>query len=209
MTVTISVPRSPTQVQQEVFMTQTRSPSFRPLLAAFIFDVVSLWFTCLLPAQDPHSYVKEANVYMLPPAVMLLFLVPALWRHRLVRTYVIDAANGFYEFYISTALVYRGQLRNVYVRLKGIGTAGGETYYCLIFNGYQMEELTITGYTTSLMKLRKLGRRLANRLNVNYFDVHDLSAHHVIMHRTDFDATSRELVSVGQTSSIGLRISPV
>jgi len=190
-------------------MTRTRSPSFRPLLAAFIFDLVSLWFTCLLPVQDSHSYVKELNVYVLPPALMLLFLVPALWRHRLVRTYVIDAANGFYEFYISTALVYRGRLRNAYVRLKGIGTGGGETYYCLIFNGYQMEELTITGYTTSLMKLRKLGRRLAMRLNVNYFDVHDLSSHHTILHRSDTDATSREVASICQTSSVGPRISPV
>lgn len=188
-------------------MRSVRSPSFRPLLVALIVNLVSFWFTYSLPQPDRHANFKTINVYMVLPTLVLLFLVPAVWRYRLMRTYVIDASRGFYEFYVGDALVYRGRLRNIYVRLKGTGT-GGETYYCLSVNGFQLEELCITGHTTSVSKLRTLGRRLALHLNINYFDAHDLSAHHVILHRNDYDGTSREVASIG-VSSVGPKFSPV
>ena len=183
-----------TQVEQQLFVTRVRPPNFWPLLVWLIINLASLCFAYSLSLKSP---------YMMLPALVLIFLVPAVWRQRFVRTYVINASQGFYEFYVGNAFIYRGRLRNVYVRLKGTGT-GDDTYYCLIVNGFQLEELHITGHTTNVNKLRKLGRRLALNLSINYFDAHDLSAHHVIRHRDDDEGMARDVAS-----SVGPSISPV
>ncbi len=54
-------------------------------------------------------------------------------------TYVIDHSKGSYEFYKGSTLVYRGDLHNVYVRLRRLSTGVGDHYYDITFNGFMVQ----------------------------------------------------------------------
>ncbi len=55
--------------------------------------------------------------------------------------YVIDHMNGMYEFYRGSFLVYRGQLHNLYMRLRRESTGGGEEFYDIEFSGYGVRNM--------------------------------------------------------------------
>lgn len=102
------------------------------------------------------------------------------------RTVVVDSWRAMYEFYKGDRLIYRGHLHNVYIRLKGVSSGGGDTYYSVVLCGYQVDEEPITSSTTQHDRLAKLGRRLAHKLNLNFFDHQDKSRYHVIRHRCPY-----------------------
>lgn len=59
----------------------------------------------------------------------------------------------------------------------------GEMYYYVVLNGFHITEQKITSYTKNDKKLRVLAKKLAENLNINYFDVKANSREHVIRHR--------------------------
>ena len=103
-----------------------------------------------------------------------------------VRRIVIDLNEKEYEFYKGNHLVYRGHVHNVYIRLVGQKSGTGDVYYKVALNGYHLEEQALTSITVRKEKLEKLGRKLATRLNINYFDWMDKSTKHVIRHRCPY-----------------------
>ncbi|XP_072040861.1 cation channel sperm-associated auxiliary subunit TMEM249-like [Amphiura filiformis] len=103
-----------------------------------------------------------------------------------IRKIVIDMSKHEYSFYKADHLVYRGHVHNVYIRLVGQKSGTGEVYYKVVLNGYHLEEQALTSSTVRKDKLEKLARKLATRLNINYFDWMDKSTKHVIRHRCPY-----------------------
>ena len=74
-------------------------------------------------------------------------------------------------------------LHRIYIRLqKRMDKRNAVSHYYLLFGGVDIEEVRISREDTSILKLREMGKDIANKLNLNYFDHEDKSAHHVIRH---------------------------
>lgn len=79
-------------------------------------------------------------------------------------------------------------LRRIYIRLqKRMDRTGAVSHYYLLFGGVDIEDVKISREDTSILKLREMGKDIANKLNLNYFDHEDKSAHHVIRHSKRLD----------------------
>lgn len=75
-------------------------------------------------------------------------------------------------------------LHRIYIRLqKRLDKDDAVSHYYLSFGGVNIESVRISREDTSILKLREMGKDIANKLNLNYFDYEDKSAHHVIRHR--------------------------
>ncbi|CAM4581527.1 unnamed protein product, partial [Lepidochelys kempii] len=71
----------------------------------------------------------------------------------------------------------------IYVRLTAQTDAYGKCFYSLIINGYGLEVLALASLSDKYEQMEFLGRRIARKLKLNYFDYLDVSTHHVIRHR--------------------------
>ena len=126
------------------------------------------------------------------PMMVLVGYVYEVVRNSKHRTYVLDLNTKMYEYYRGKRLVYQGHFHNCYIRLKGQATGGGDTFYNIVLNGYMMEEEEITNAMCEPKRLLKYGRKLAGRLNLNFFEDKDKSRGHDIRHRCPYslDAAS-------------------
>nr|XP_042717176.1 transmembrane protein 249 [Chrysemys picta bellii] len=61
--------------------------------------------------------------------------------------------------------------------------AYGKRFYSLIINGHGLEVLTLASLSDQYEHMEFLGRRIARKLKLNYFDYLDVSTRHVIRHR--------------------------
>ncbi|XP_078353268.1 cation channel sperm-associated auxiliary subunit TMEM249-like [Oculina patagonica] len=125
----------------------------------------------------------EASQYMF--FLILIGAVSAImaWENRGHRTCVLDGERAQYLCQIGEHSVENGNFHNVYIRLKAQKHGAGEMYYYVVFNGFHVTEQKITSYSKNDKKLRVLAKRLAENLNLNYFDVKANSKDHVIRHR--------------------------
>ncbi|XP_058971785.1 cation channel sperm-associated auxiliary subunit TMEM249-like [Pocillopora verrucosa] len=132
----------------------------------------------------------EASQYMV--FLILVGGVSAImaWENRGHRTCVLDGERAQYVCVIGEHSVENGNFHNVYIRLKAQKHGAGEMYYYVVFNGFHLTEQKITSYSKNDKKLRVLAKRLAENLNLNYFDVKASSRDHVIRHRPVVDVPS-------------------
>ena len=128
----------------------------------------------------------SADEYIVFSIIVFLSFFSSAAHDWQTRTVTIDSTRGMYEFHRSNKLIYRGHLHNIYIRLKGVNSGSGVTYYLVILSGYQVDEESITSSTMQHDSLAKLGRRLAHKLNLNFFDHQDKSRYHVIRHRCPY-----------------------
>ncbi|XP_050795440.1 cation channel sperm-associated auxiliary subunit TMEM249 [Gopherus flavomarginatus] len=127
------------------------------------------------------------------------------------RHLVINHVQGCYQIYIKRRLWEEGPLHQIYVRLTaqtdGTAPARGESppfphrtlaphwlplacpaaygkcFYSLIINGHGLEVLVLANLSDKYEHMEFLGRRIARKLKLNYFDYLDVSTRHVIRHR--------------------------
>ncbi|CAK8674742.1 unnamed protein product [Clavelina lepadiformis] len=117
-----------------------------------------------------------------------MFVLLFLWSLRLIsynwqkRRICIEKDGQNYFFYIGNSLQFCGEIHNIYLRLRGQQSSNGHKYYRLVINGFNVEEQEITSMTTNKQVLEKLAKRLAFRLNINYFDSDDISVGHIVRH---------------------------
>ncbi|MGH0139921.1 UNVERIFIED_CONTAM: hypothetical protein FKN15_076019 [Acipenser sinensis] len=69
----------------------------------------------------------------------------------------------------------------------------GHLFYTLIINGYKIEEQQVCGFSENYEVLETLGKRMATRLNINYFDHIDISTRHLVTHWPKHQDTAEEL----------------
>ncbi|XP_071941114.1 cation channel sperm-associated auxiliary subunit TMEM249-like [Antedon mediterranea] len=149
-------------------------------ISAGILTGLTLSMVIFYASTTPDQYI---TFFFIAMAVMLY----TTYTYKAIRKITLDMANSRYEFRINNRLIYRGHVHNIYIRLVGQNSGAGDVYYKVVLNGYHSEELPLTSSTVRKEKLEKLGKRLAARLNLNYFDWLDKSTKHVIRHRCPYE----------------------
>ena len=166
------------EVEYNIFVLTVKSARFT-LAATLCAITAACTVLIFVSAGSLNEYV------IFPLLVFLGFMCQAIWAWE-ERTYVLDSNEKMYEFYRGNKLIYRGHYHNIYIRLKGQSSGGGETYYSVVLDGYHVDEEAITSTTTKMKMMAKMGRKLAHRLDINYFDSPDKSRAHVIRHRCPY-----------------------
>jgi len=119
--------------------------------------------------------------YFVLCVLLLIYSLGVAYTYKHLREYTIDGEEKKYTFKTEKNSAYVGDFHNVYIRLRK-RVDSGDTRYYLIFNGYQIEKVILTGSTRNMAALRALGQQLAYNLDINYFDEPNVSTHHVLRH---------------------------
>lgn len=143
-------------------------------------------------------YDTPLDQFIVLHIMSLVFSIALTLYYKDERTVILNGRDLHYEFYKKDRLIYRGHYHNIYIRLKGEKSGAGEIFFTITLNGYHIEEEHLTSSSRSMEKLRKLGRRLALRLDLNYFDYMDKSRHHIIRHFCPY-ASNIDLAEAGDT----------
>ncbi|MBN3284372.1 TM249 protein, partial [Polyodon spathula] len=136
--------------------------------------------------QDYHEF---AAFFVLGLCLGIWITASASFKRRLI----IDHHAGFYCFYIHQQLRQQGALNQIYIRMKAKRSGQGHLFYRLIINGYKIEEQQVCGLSENYEVLEILGKRMATRLNINYFDHIDISARHLVTHWPKHQGPAEEL----------------
>uniref|UniRef100_A0A8C8D551 Transmembrane protein 249 n=1 Tax=Oncorhynchus tshawytscha TaxID=74940 RepID=A0A8C8D551_ONCTS len=129
------------------------------ILFQFICFQMVLWL-------DHHKYTGFLVFSM---CLSLWLVCSGAFRRRLV----IDHKKKEYRYYIHTHLRHRGPLHQIYIRM--IAQKSGEVLVLLL--------LFCHGFSEKYELLECQGRRIATKLNLNYFDYQDTSKRHLVIHR--------------------------
>ncbi|KAI9184387.1 hypothetical protein H9P43_003440 [Blastocladiella emersonii ATCC 22665] len=157
---------------------------YRKLVLAVLGLVISILFIIIWSSSN---LVSDNNLFLFP-LFGAVISIASIYNYRSRRIYTLNLETLEYTFSHDTNLYTRGDFHNVYVRLKREargGAAGGarsQRYYYLVFNGYQIDQRRISGSSTNVNEIRRLGQLIAANLNLNYFDENNSSEHHVVRH---------------------------
>ncbi|XP_064124320.1 cation channel sperm-associated auxiliary subunit TMEM249 [Loxodonta africana] len=127
------------------------------------------------------SKVQDQETWGFPTygvGVGLWLMVSSLPRRRLV----LNHTRGLYHFSIQGRTVYQGPMHLVYVRLALSSDAYGRYFFQLVLCGHKLEPLVLVQLSEHYEQMEFLGRRIARKLNINYFDYLTTSYRHVIRH---------------------------
>eukprot|EP00128_Syssomonas_multiformis_P010478 Colp12_sorted_trinity150504_noHs@25466 len=162
----------------------------RLYLSIFAF-LVSLTLSIVWIVQG-----KANEQYFLFFVIVVLGSAFTATTYRHTRRYVLNHETKTYTFAESRSRIFTGPFHNIYIRLCRTKSTMGQHYYYLVVNGYQMDKQILTQTSKNVEAMRSLGRKLAENLNINYFDEQNVSKHHVIRH-------FRPVTNAGVLSSTG------
>ncbi|XP_067416153.1 cation channel sperm-associated auxiliary subunit TMEM249 [Emydura macquarii macquarii] len=128
--------------------------------------------------KTEKSFQDYSGFFVYGSLVGFWLLLSALHKRHLV----INHNRGCYQIYIKRRLWEEGPLHQIYVRLWAQQDAYGKLFYSLIINGYGLEVLALASLSDKYEQMAFLGRQIARKLNLNYFDYLDVSGRHVIRH---------------------------
>ncbi|KAH0518845.1 Transmembrane protein 249, partial [Microtus ochrogaster] len=127
-------------------------------------------------------------------AIGLWLMVSSIPRRRLV----LNHTRGMYHFSISGRTVCQGPMHLVYVRLAlssdgdawdrrgerdvDLELGGGQCFFQLVLCGHKLEPLVLVQLSERYEQMEFLGRHIARKLNINYFDYLASSYRHVVRH---------------------------
>ncbi|XP_075406619.1 cation channel sperm-associated auxiliary subunit TMEM249 [Tenrec ecaudatus] len=98
------------------------------------------------------------------------------------RRLVLNHMRGLYHFSIQGHTVYQGPLHLIYVRLALNSDAYGRCFFQLVLCGHKLEPLVLVELSEHYEQMEFLGRHIARKLNINYFDYQTTSYRHVVRH---------------------------
>ncbi|XP_004618771.1 cation channel sperm-associated auxiliary subunit TMEM249 [Sorex araneus] len=163
-----------TQVQPHVFVLEYYRDS--------LWKGTLLFVVCfLLVSFNIVSQVQKQETWGLPACGMVVGLwlvVSSLPRRRLL----LHCKRGYYHFSIQGHTVYQGPLHLIYVRLALNSDVHGKCFFQLVLSGYKLEPLVLVQLSERYEQMEYLGRHIAQKLNINYFDCLALSYRHVVRH---------------------------
>ncbi|XP_039320462.1 cation channel sperm-associated auxiliary subunit TMEM249 [Saimiri boliviensis] len=140
----------------------------------FVVCVVLVSVSSLRKVQKQETWVFPAYGV----AVGLWMVVSSLPRRRLV----LNHPRGVYHFSIQGRAVCQGPLHLVYVRLAFSSDAYGRCFFQLVLGGHRLEPLVLVQLSEHYEQMEYLGRYMARKLNINYFDYMATSYRHVVRH---------------------------
>uniref|UniRef100_A0A2K6ULI9 Transmembrane protein 249 n=1 Tax=Saimiri boliviensis boliviensis TaxID=39432 RepID=A0A2K6ULI9_SAIBB len=133
------------------------------------------------PFEQQQPNVQKQETWVFPAygvAVGLWMVVSSLPRRRLV----LNHPRGVYHFSIQGRAVCQGPLHLVYVRLAFSSDAYGRCFFQLVLGGHRLEPLVLVQLSEHYEQMEYLGRYMARKLNINYFDYMATSYRHVVRH---------------------------
>lgn len=123
--------------------------------------------------------VEDKTLLVVPGFPLILGFLFA-WCDRHKRRYTLNHVTKEYTFTLGPD-TYRGGYHSVYIRLRSKRNNDTTRYY-LILNGFMMDRKDLCGFDEDYEELSRLGMRLAETLNINYFDDINVSKYHVVRH---------------------------
>ncbi|KAI9206883.1 uncharacterized protein BJ171DRAFT_641686 [Polychytrium aggregatum] len=146
------------------------------------------------------------SLFLLPVAVLVACLA-TIYNDKDIRIYTLFTRQLEYQFSHNKKVHIRGHYYNIYIRLRK-EVRSGTKYYYLVLNGFQIDSRKISGISTKLEAMRTLGQKIAENLNLNYFDESNTSQHHVIRHfRSDakvFSYRSTAATELTESQELGM-----
>ncbi|XP_070566993.1 cation channel sperm-associated auxiliary subunit TMEM249-like [Ptychodera flava] len=160
-----------TETDSGYFEYETRSPKFWQaivIVAILVVGVIGYY------ADHPFDQNLTLVILVVSSACYIIFT------YKDKRRIVINTNTDEYGFYIGEKLMYRGHIHNIYIRLRGLKGGGGDMFFNIVLNGYHVEEQELSSTSTNKEKFERLGKLLAARMNLNYFDFKDVSTKHIL-----------------------------
>ncbi|XP_060143067.1 cation channel sperm-associated auxiliary subunit TMEM249 [Globicephala melas] len=127
------------------------------------------------------SEVQKQKTWGFPAygvGVGLWLMISSLPRRRLVLNHV----RGVYHFSIQGRTVCQAPMHLVYVRMALSSDAYGRCFFQLVLCGHKLEPLVLVQLSERYEQMEYLGRHIARKLNINYFDCLATSYRHVVRH---------------------------
>ncbi|XP_063565700.1 cation channel sperm-associated auxiliary subunit TMEM249 isoform X3 [Gorilla gorilla gorilla] len=162
------------QQEPNVFVLEYYLDTLWKGMLLFIISVVLVSFSSLREVQKQETWVFL--VYGV--GVGLWLVISSLPRRRLV----LNHTRGVYHFSIQGRTVCQGPLHLVYVRLALSSDAYGRCFFQLVLGGHRLEPLVLVQLSEHYEQMEYLGRYIARKLNINYFDYLATSYRHVVRH---------------------------
>ncbi|XP_015213142.2 cation channel sperm-associated auxiliary subunit TMEM249 [Lepisosteus oculatus] len=138
--------------------------------------VASVVGNALYLSRDVKDFHQYAGYLVFCLCLALWLIASSSFRRKLV----VDHTTGAYRFYIHGRLRHQGPLHQIYIRMRAQKSGQGRLLYKLILHGYKLEEQQLSGFCEKYELLEILGRRMASKLNINYFDYQDVSTRHLV-----------------------------
>ncbi|OBS67202.1 hypothetical protein A6R68_04294, partial [Neotoma lepida] len=162
------------QQQPDVFVLEYYLDTLWKGMLLFIFCLVLVCCGALNKVEKQETWCFP--VYGM--AIGLWLMISSLPRRRLV----LNHTRGMYHFSIRGRTVCQGPMHLVYVRLALSSDAYGRCFFQLVLCGHKLEPLVLVQLSERYEQMEFLGRHIARKLNINYFDYLASSYRHVIRH---------------------------
>lgn len=182
-------------IQDNVFALTVQSSKFI-LHMSLVFIVLAI--TILYYSTKD----KIDELFVFPCILFVCFARQAMFYYK-PRTYILDSNSKIYEFYKGAELIYQGHYHNIYIRCIGQNSGNGEIYYNVVLDGYCIDCVTITSAIPTSKRFMKLAKKLAFRLDLNYFDPADRSRGHIIRHRCPYSKVEYKKVKTKKEGKEG------
>nr|XP_012615337.1 transmembrane protein 249 [Microcebus murinus] len=163
-----------TQQQPGVFVLEYYLDTLWKGTLLFVVCVILVSVSSLRQVQEQETW----GFPMYGMAVGLWLIISSLPRRRLV----LNHTRGMYHFSIQGRTVCQGPMHLVYVRLALSSDAHGRCFFQLVFGGNRLEPLILVQLSEHYEQMEYLGRYIARKLNINYFDYLATSYRHVVRH---------------------------
>uniref|UniRef100_F7E5M3 Transmembrane protein 249 n=2 Tax=Cercopithecinae TaxID=9528 RepID=F7E5M3_MACMU len=181
------------QQQPNVFVLEYYLDTLWKGMLLFVVCVVLVSLGSLREVQKQETWVFLAYGV----GVGLWLVISSLPRRRLV----LNHTRGVYHFSIQGRTVCQGPLHLVYVRLALNSDAYGRCFFQLVLGGHRLEPLVLVQLSERYEQMEYLGRYIARKLNINYFDYLATSYRHVVRHWPPPSATVMRKNPVGHKPS--------
>ncbi|XP_026305488.1 LOW QUALITY PROTEIN: transmembrane protein 249, partial [Piliocolobus tephrosceles] len=162
------------QQQPNVFVLEYYVDTLWKGMLLFVVCVALVSLGSLREVQKQQTWVFLAYGV----GVGLWLVISSLPRRRLV----LNHTRGVYHFSIQGRTVCQGPLHLVYVRLALNSDAYGRCFFQLVLGGHRLEPLVLVQLSERYEQMEYLGRYIARKLNINYFDHLVTSYRHVVRH---------------------------
>ncbi|KAG2457824.1 transmembrane protein 249-like [Polypterus senegalus] len=155
-----------------VLVMEYRHNSLRFSLIMYILTFV---FAGMYLDRPIFAFLENVTYFIILFYLSSWLMLNALIRRRLV----IDHNSSTYLFYRNNRLIYQGPLNRIFIRLHK-EQVGQDNIYRLIIDGYKIDYRHLCALSRKCEVLDILGRKMAVRLNINYFYLNDVSTKHLI-----------------------------
>lgn len=97
------------------------------------------------------------------------------------------------QIFFKNSLISENHLHQIFIRLREKCVVKNRLVYYLVLEGQDLDKLNISSYSSNLELVRKLGKKIALNLGVNFFDILNISKHHVVLNHCPSSYSSNDL----------------